>query len=88
MSLSAELTGAIGPGERGDDEGQRSLPQMQAWVTATIASVGSTRRASGTLSTRTSPAPYMTVARMDKPPHLVDAAGGGRAAAEVFLSGR
>src|SRR5437588_2536705 len=44
--------------------GQRSLPQMQAWVTLTRASVGSTRWASGTFSTRTSPAPYMTVARM------------------------
>jgi hypothetical protein len=35
-----------------------------ARVTITRASVGSTSRASGTVSTRTSPAPYMTVARM------------------------
>src|SRR5207245_2488685 len=44
--------------------GQRSLPQMQARVTATSASVGSIRRASGTFSMRTSPAPYRTVARI------------------------
>jgi hypothetical protein len=44
--------------------GQRSLPQIAARVTETRASVGSCRRASGTVSTRTSPAPYMTVARM------------------------
>ena len=44
--------------------GQRSLPQMAARVTWTRASVGSTRRASGTVSMRTSPAPYMTVARI------------------------
>src|SRR3954466_12449753 len=37
---------------------------MQARVTRTRASVGSRRRASGTFSTRTSPAPYMTVARI------------------------
>src|SRR5256885_6592832 len=37
---------------------------MAARVTVTRASVGSTRRASGTFSTRTSPAPYMTVARI------------------------
>src|SRR4026207_2527756 len=37
---------------------------MQARVTVRSASVGSTIRASGTFSTRTSPAPYMTVARM------------------------
>src|SRR5438045_6927331 len=44
--------------------GHRSLPQMQARVMVSSASVGSFRRASGTFSTRTSPAPYMTVARM------------------------
>src|SRR5437762_7078969 len=44
--------------------GQRSLPQMQARLTATSASVGSIRRASGTFSTRTSPGPYRTVARI------------------------
>jgi hypothetical protein len=37
---------------------------MQARVTTRRASVGSTMRASGTFSTRTSPAPYMTGARM------------------------
>src|SRR5688572_12580167 len=35
---------------------------MQARVTRTSASVGATMRASRTLSTRTSPAPYITVA--------------------------
>jgi hypothetical protein len=44
--------------------GQRSLPQMQARVTRTSASVGSMSRASGTVSIRTSPAPNMMVARM------------------------
>src|SRR4051794_41092400 len=44
--------------------GHRSLPQTQARLTATTASVGSTMRASGTFSTRTSPARYMMVARM------------------------
>jgi hypothetical protein len=39
--------------------GQRSLPQMQARVTMTIESVGSMSRASGTVSTRTSLAPYI-----------------------------
>jgi hypothetical protein len=34
-------------------------------LTRTIASVGSTMVASGTFSTRTSPAAYMMVARMD-----------------------
>src|SRR5438128_10730025 len=48
--------------------GQRSLPQMQARVTATSASVGSIRRASGTFSMRTSPAPYRTVARINSLP--------------------
>src|SRR4051794_19294322 len=37
---------------------------MQARVTRTRASVGSVSRASGTFSMRTSPAPYMTVARI------------------------
>jgi hypothetical protein len=37
---------------------------MQARLTRTSASVASTRLASGTLSMRTSPAPYMMVARM------------------------
>src|SRR5688500_11980145 len=37
---------------------------MQARVTRTTASVGSTMLASGTVSTRTSPAPYFTVARI------------------------
>src|SRR5437588_7801502 len=50
--------------------GHRSLPQMQARVTRRSASVRSIRRASGTLSIRTSPAPYMTVARMLEPPFL------------------
>src|SRR5215212_1009827 len=44
--------------------GQRSLPQIHARVTRTSASVGSTMRASGTVSTRTSCAPYITVARI------------------------
>ena len=44
--------------------GHKSLPQMQACVTRTSASVGSTSRASGTFSTRTSPAAYITVAFM------------------------
>src|SRR4051794_12527474 len=47
--------------------GQRSLPQTQARVTVTTASVGSAISASGTVSTRTSPAAYMTVARIDQP---------------------
>ncbi|RDJ93523.1 hypothetical protein B4Q13_21350, partial [Lacticaseibacillus rhamnosus] len=41
-----------------------SLPQMQARVTRTIASVDSEIRGSGTVSMRTSPAPYITVAFM------------------------
>src|SRR5436190_17057148 len=44
--------------------GQRSLPQIAAWVTRTSASVGSTTCGSGTSSTRTSPARYINVARM------------------------
>ena len=44
--------------------GQRSLPQIEARVIVTRASVGSIKRASGTLSTRTSPAPNITVARI------------------------
>jgi hypothetical protein len=47
-----------------DAYGHRSLPQMQARVTRTIASVGCSMAASGTSSTRTSPAAYMTVALM------------------------
>jgi hypothetical protein len=47
-----------------DAYGHRSLPQMQARVTRTTASVGSTIFASGTFSVRTSPAAYMTVASM------------------------
>jgi hypothetical protein len=100
QSLLAEFAGAIGPGERCDDQiallhrshigadglddadelvahpvsdrawgielqGQRSLPQIHARVTRTRASVGSISRASGTLSTRTSCAPYITVARIE-----------------------
>ena len=42
----------------------QTLPQMQARVTVTTASVGSMMLASGTLSIRTSPAPNMTVARI------------------------
>src|SRR5258708_4127712 len=45
-----------------DRSGKRSLPQIHARVTVRRASVGSPRRASGTFSNRTSPAPYMTVA--------------------------
>src|SRR4051812_36355309 len=52
--------------------GQRSLPQMAARVTVTRTSVASVKRASGTVSTRTSPAPYMTVARIGLPLVLVD----------------
>jgi hypothetical protein len=44
--------------------GQRSLPQMQARLTTMTASVGSMMRASGMFSIRTSPALYMTVARI------------------------
>ena len=44
--------------------GQRSLPQIHARVTRTSASVGSTILASGTVSTRTSCTPYITVARI------------------------
>src|SRR5918992_3419282 len=42
---------------------------MQARVTRRIASVGSTSAASGTFSTRTSPAAYMTVALMPPRKH-------------------
>src|SRR4051812_8220226 len=48
--------------------GHRSLPQMQARTTRRIASVGSTIDGSGTFWTRTSPAPYMIVARISHPP--------------------
>src|SRR3954471_9473666 len=44
--------------------GHRSLPQIHARVTRTRASVASTILASGTVSTRTSCTPYITVARM------------------------
>src|SRR5712671_2524275 len=44
--------------------GQRSLPQIAPRRTVMSASVGSIRRASGTVSIRTSPAPYITVARI------------------------
>jgi Helix-turn-helix domain len=44
--------------------GHRSLPQMQARTTRMIASVGSRMDGSGMFSMRTSPAPYMTIARM------------------------
>src|SRR6188472_3355622 len=44
--------------------GQRSLPQIHARVTRTRASVDSTSRASGTVSTRTSCVPYISVARI------------------------
>jgi hypothetical protein len=47
-----------------DAYGQRSLPQMQARVTRTTASVGSAIVASGTSSMRTSPAANMKVALM------------------------
>src|SRR5215216_2169237 len=43
---------------------------MQALVMRTIASVGSTMEGSGTSSTRTSPAAYMSVARMVLAPGL------------------
>src|SRR5215211_2447332 len=54
--------------------GQRSLPQIAARVTVTSASVGSMRRASGTVSTRTSPAPYITAARISYLPSVLSAA--------------
>src|SRR3954452_11995047 len=44
--------------------GHRSLPQMQEAVMRTSASVGRLMTESGTSSPRTSPAPYMLVARM------------------------
>jgi hypothetical protein len=50
--------------------GQRSLPQMQARVTRTSASVDSIRRAVGTFSIRTSLAPCMTAARTLGPPFV------------------
>ena len=53
--------------------GQRSLPQIAARVTRTSASPLSTRPASGTFSTRTSPAAYMTVARISSISVLVSA---------------
>jgi hypothetical protein len=44
--------------------GHRSLPQIQALVTRTIASVASTMEGSGASSIRTSPAACITVALM------------------------
>ena len=44
--------------------GCRSLPHTHARTTRTIASVGLTMMGSGTVSTRTSPAPYMNAARI------------------------
>ena len=44
--------------------GHRSLPQIQPRQTGISASVGSTIPASGTSSTRTSPAPCIMVARI------------------------
>src|SRR5579884_1201040 len=44
--------------------GQRSDPQMQVAERRTMASVGSTTRGSRRSSTRTSPGPYITVARI------------------------
>jgi hypothetical protein len=43
-----------------DPYGHRSLPQMPERSTRTTASVGSRSVGSGTSSTRTSPAPYIT----------------------------
>ena len=43
--------------------GCRSLPQTQVRTTRTTASVGCCSAGSGTFSTRTSPAPYISVAR-------------------------
>src|SRR4051794_17315782 len=48
--------------------GHRSLPQMQEAVMRTSASVGCLIAESGTSSTRTSPAPYIFVARMKSSP--------------------
>src|SRR4051812_6859060 len=48
--------------------GHRSLPQMHARTTRRMASVGSRIDGSGTSSTRTSPAPYMMVARISHLP--------------------
>ena len=58
------------PGSRGSSGlyGQRSCRRCTARVTRTSASVGSMTLASGTVSMRTSPAPYMTVARISTPP--------------------
>src|SRR3954471_17984657 len=51
--------------------GQRSLPQTHARTTRRIASVGSRIDGSGTFSTRTSAAPYMTVARISSLPFVL-----------------
>ena len=59
--------------------GQRSLPQIAARVTRTSASVGSISRASGTSSMRTSPAPYISVARMGRCLRSEEEAGRGSA---------
>src|SRR4051794_1805022 len=57
--------------------GHRSLPQMQEAVTRTSASVGNLITESGTSSTRTSPAPYMVVARIRGSP-IGSGSGGGK----------
>src|SRR6185369_12884987 len=60
--------------------GQRSLPQTHARVTRTRASLGSTILASGTVSTRTSCAPYITVARIG----FLQFSAAGRSSAVLF----
>src|SRR6266571_5063509 len=55
-----------------DSYGQRSLPQMQARVTRTMASVGASMDGSGTFSIRTSPASYISVARILRKPPVGD----------------
>jgi hypothetical protein len=54
-----------------DQYGHRSLPQIHDRSTRTSASVGSRRTGSGTFSTRTSPAPYIDVARIGSPPPVM-----------------
>src|SRR3954454_17622321 len=61
--------------------GHRSLPQMPEAVMRTSASVGCLTTESGTSSTRTSPAPYMLVARMKWSPIGGELSDGRRAAA-------
>jgi hypothetical protein len=46
--------------------GVRSAPQTQAWVTRMITSVSACSSGSGTSTTRTSPAPYIRVAFIEK----------------------